>query len=312
MKNVWRTLLKWVANENNYAANANNPDKIDWLRALPFILVNVGCLAVFWVGYSKVAIITAVVLYFVRLFSIGGFYHRYFSHKTFQTNRFWQFIFALVAASCAQRGPLWWASHHRQHHMVSDEPEDAHSPVQHGFWWSHMGWFLSKKHYHYNPDRVKDLARYPELVFLDRYDSLVPTILFIALFTSGLLLHIYAPQLGVTAGQMLVWGFCISTIALFHSTVTINSLSHVIGSKRFATKDSSRNNVFLALLTLGEGWHNNHHHYPATARQGFMWWEIDITYYILKLFEKLGMIWEVKGLPKSVLERNLTKQQKAA
>ena len=308
MKMIWRTIHKWIANENNYDPAAHHlVDKVDWLRSIPFLLVNLGCLLVFWVGFSWTAFITAAVLYFVRLFSIGAFYHRYFSHKTYQTSRTCQFIFALIAASSAQRGPLWWAAHHRQHHMVSDEPADAHSPVQHGFLWSHVGWFLSKRHYHYNPERVRDLERYPELVFLDRYDSLVPAVLFISLFVAGTLLHVFMPQLGTTGGQMLVWGFCISTIALFHSTVTINSLSHVIGSKRFTTKDNSRNNVFLALLTLGEGWHNNHHHYPATARQGFMWWEIDITYYLLKLFEKVGIIWDVRNVPKSVLEKNLVK-----
>lgn len=305
MKRFWQTPLKWIANENNYDPNANIPDNIDWLRTIPFLLVNLGCLLVFFVGFSWTAFITALVLYFVRLFSIGAFYHRYFSHKTYQTNRFWQFIFAIVAASSAQRGPLWWASHHRQHHMVSDQKEDAHSPVQHGFWWSHVGWFLSKKHYFYNPDRVRDLAKFPELVFLERYDSLVPAFLFISLFVAGLILYFVAPELGTGPGQLLVWGFCISTIALFHTTVSINSLSHVFGKQRFATPDQSRNNVWLALLTLGEGWHNNHHHYPATARQGFYWWEIDITYYILKLFEKLGIIWNVKNVPKSVLQKDL-------
>lgn len=305
MKILGQTLLKWIANENNYDPNANHPDGIDWLRALPFIILNLSCVLVFWVGFSWTAFITAVVLYFVRIFSIGGFYHRYFSHKTYQTSRLCQFIFALIAGTSAQRGPLWWAAHHRQHHLCSDEPHDAHSPVQHGFWWSHMGWFMSKKHYHYNPERVKDLSRFPELVFLDRYDSLVPIALFMILFAAGSLLSHYAPNLHTNAAQMVVWGFCISTVALFHTTVTINSASHVIGKKRFQTKDNSRNNFFLALLTMGEGWHNNHHHYPATARQGFMWWEIDMTYYILKGLEKLGIIWNVKGLPKSVLEKDL-------
>ncbi|HLY70762.1 MAG TPA: acyl-CoA desaturase, partial [Puia sp.] len=278
MKNLLSSVGKWFTNENNYDPAANHPDKIDWLRALPFLLINLACLLVFWCGFSWVAFITAAVLYFVRLFSIGAFYHRYFSHKTYETNRFWQFIFALIAMSSAQRGPLWWASHHRQHHMVSDEKEDAHSPVQHGFWWSHVGWFLSKKYYHYNPDRVKDLARYKELVFLDRHDGLVPASLFIALGIFGWILQVFAPQLGTNPLQMLVWGFCISTIALFHTTVSINSLSHVIGKRRYITKDNSRNHFLLALLTMGEGWHNNHHHYPATARQGFFWWEIDMTY----------------------------------
>lgn len=305
MKKIWQIFLGWIASENDYASHAHQPATIDWLRTIPFILVNLACLLVFYVGFSWVAFITALVLYFIRLFSIGAFYHRYFSHKTFQTNRFWQFIFALIGVSSVQRGPLWWASHHRQHHMCSDEPADAHSPVQHGFWWSHMGWFMSKRYYSYNPDRVKDLAKFPELVFIDRYDILVPAMLFVGLLIAGSLMHTFAPQWGTTAGQMLVWGFCISTIALFHTTVTINSLSHVFGSKRFQTKDNSRNNILLAILTLGEGWHNNHHHYPATARQGFMWWEIDITYYVLKLMEKLGIIWDVRGLPKGVLERDL-------
>lgn len=305
MRFVFNLLRQWFANENHY--DPTLPEKIDWVRTLPFILVNIGCLFVFVVGFSWVAFITALSLYFVRLFSIGAFYHRYFSHKTYKTNRFWQFVFALIGSSSAQRGPLWWAAHHRQHHMVSDEHSDAHSPVHHGFWWSHVGWFMSKKHYHYNPERVKDLLRFPELVFLDRYDSLVPTILFILLGVSGFLLGHFAPGLQTSAGQMIVWGFCISTIALFHTTVTINSLSHIYGRKRFTTKDNSRNNWFLALLTLGEGWHNNHHHYPATARQGFMWWELDITYYILKLFEALGIIWEVRGVPKRVLQTDLVK-----
>lgn len=307
MISIRETFRKWIVNENRYDPKTNYSENIDWIRSIPFLLLNLGCFLVFWVGFSWVAFISALVLYFVRIFSIGAFYHRYFSHKTYQTNRFWQFIFAVFGASSVQRGPLWWASHHREHHMCSDEPNDAHSPVQHGFFWSHVGWFLSKKYYFYNPERVKDLLRFPELVFLDRYDSLIPIIMFASCWIVGLLLQHYAPQLGTTPGQMIVWCFCISTIALFHTTVSINSLSHVFGRKRFVTKDNSRNNFFLALLTFGEGWHNNHHHYPATARQGFMWWEIDLTYYLLKLLEKMGIIWNVKGVPKGVLDKNLTR-----
>lgn len=250
MRNFFKTIGKWVANENCYDPNFTYSDKIDWLRALPFILVNLGCLLVFWYGFSWVAFITAAVLYFVRLFAIGGFYHRYFSHKTYKTNRFWQFIFAVIGASSAQRGPLWWAAHHRQHHMVSDQVEDAHSPVQHGFWRSHVGWFLSKKYYYYNPARVKDLSRFPELVFLDRYDSLVPALLFVSLWLMGLLLKIIAPNLGTSPGQMVVWGFCLSTILLFHTTVTINSVSHVFGWRRFETKDNSRNSFFAGFINF--------------------------------------------------------------
>lgn len=305
MKNVLQILSSWIASHNDYQPNTNIKDSVDWVRTIPFILLNIACLLVIFVGFSWVAFITALVLYFSRVFFIGAFYHRYFSHKTYQTNRFWQFIFAMLAASCAQRGPLWWAAHHRQHHLCSDEKEDAHSPVHHGFWWSHMGWFMSKRHFHYNPERVQDLARFPELVFLTKYDGLMPTILFAGLFASGVLLNKFFPSLQTSGSQMVIWGFCISTIALFHTTVTINSVSHVFGKKRFKTQDNSRNNIFLALLTLGEGWHNNHHHYPATARQGFMWWEIDITYYLLKLMEKIGIIWNVRNVPKSVLQRDL-------
>lgn len=308
---IGRTILSWIANDNHYDPDANYPERIDWVRAIPFILVNLSCLLVFVVGFSWIALVTALVLYFSRIFFIGAFYHRYFSHKTYQTNRFWQCIFAIMAGTCVQRGPLWWAGHHRQHHLCSDEPADAHSPVQHGFWWSHVGWFMSKKYYHYNPARVRDLGRYPELVFLDRFDSLMPAVLFVALFLFGFCLNHYIPELHTSGWQMVIWGFSISTIALFHTTVSINSLSHVFGKKRFMTKDNSRNNFWLALITLGEGWHNNHHHYPATARQGFMWWEIDVTYYLLKLMEKIGIIWDVRNVPRSVLSKNLTKDNES-
>jgi stearoyl-CoA desaturase (delta-9 desaturase) len=305
IKVFFQSVVKWVANQNLYDPNIKYPDKIDWVRAFPFILLNLSCLAVFWVGFSGVAFVTALALYFLRVFSIGAFYHRYFSHRTYKTNRFWQLIFAILGATAVQRGPLWWATHHRQHHIYADEHEDAHSPVQHGFLWSHIGWFMSKKHYYYNPERVKDLARFPELVFLDRFDSLIPILLAVSLYVAGYLLQRYAPGLGTTGWQMLVWGFCISTIAVFHTTVSINSFSHRFGKRRFQTKDNSHNSFWLALLTLGEGWHNNHHHFPGTARQGFMWWEIDITYYMLKLMERLHIISDVRGVPKTILEKNL-------
>lgn len=306
MKSLVQLLRSWIINENHYTPEGSDNDAIDWARAVPFILINLSCFLVFYVHFSRIAVITAALLYFFRLFTIGAFYHRYFSHKAFKTNRFWQFIFAALAGTSAQRGPLWWASHHRQHHMVSDKPEDAHSPVQHGFWWSHVGWFLTKKHYHYNPERVKDLECYPELVFLERYDVMMPTLLFISLFIAGWLLQTYAPQLNTGIGEMLVWGFSVSLIALFNTTVLINSLCHVYGTTKYDTADHSKNNLLFALLTLGEGWHNNHHHYPISARQGFMWWEIDITYYLIKLMEWVGIVWDVKSVPRVVLEKNLS------
>jgi stearoyl-CoA desaturase (Delta-9 desaturase) len=310
MKSLGKLLHRWIINENNYNPEALENDTIDWARALPFILVNLSCFLVFYVHFSWIAFTTAAFLYFFRLFTIGAFYHRYFSHKTFKTNRFWQFIFAALAGTSAQRGPLWWASHHRQHHMVSDTPADAHSPVHHGFWWSHVGWFLTKKHYNYNPDRVKDLECYPELVFLERYDAIMPALLFLSLLIAGWFLQTYAPELNTGIGEMLVWGFSISLVALFNTTVIINSLCHIYGRRRYETTDNSKNNILFALLTLGEGWHNNHHHYPNSARQGFMWWEIDITYYLIKLMELVGIVWDVKPVPLSTLEKNLVKAPK--
>lgn len=304
MKRILSLLVKLFANDST-RPDPDYSEKVDWLRAVPFILLNLSCLLVFWVGFSWVAFTTAAILYFLRVFFIGAFYHRYFSHRAYKTNRFWQAVFAVLGASAVQRGPLWWATHHRQHHMVADQPEDAHSPLQHGFLWSHVGWFLSKKNYYYNAERVTDLTRYPELVFLDRFDSLVPIILGVSLFAAGVLLAHFAPALGTNGLQMFIWGFSISTIAVFHTTVSINSLSHKYGSRRFETKDNSHNNFWLALLTLGEGWHNNHHHYPAAAQQGFMWWEIDITFYLLKLLEKLHIIHDLRTVPKTILDKNL-------
>ena len=209
-------------------------------------------------------------------------------------------MFAVLGASAVQRGPLWWAAHHRGHHRHSDEEEDAHSPVQRGFFWSHVGWFLSKRNFRTRIERVKDLAAYPELRWLDRYDVAVPIVFALALFAFGGALEAFAPGLGTNAWQMLVWGFFVSTVVLYHGTFTINSLAHGWGSRRFETKDDSRNNLWLALLTMGEGWHNNHHHAPGTARQGFRWWEVDASYYLLKGLERIGVVRNLRPIPAGV------------
>jgi stearoyl-CoA desaturase (delta-9 desaturase) len=242
----------------------------------------------------------AVALYIVRMFAITGFYHRYFSHRTFKTSRATQFAFALVGAAAVQRGPIWWAAHHRHHHAHSDRPEDAHSPVQHGFLWAHMGWFLSRRHFTPDLGRVRDLTRFPELRWLDRFDILVPFLLALGLLVFGHVLDARWPGLGTGGAQMLVWGFFISTVACYHGTYTINSLCHVWGRRRYATGDDSRNNFLLAVLTLGEGWHNNHHRYPMSARQGFYWWEVDLTYYGLRALAALGLIQDLKPVPPDV------------
>ena len=285
------------------ATDADRADRIDWLRAAPFIAMHLVCLAVFWVGASPVALGVAGAAYAIRMFALTGFYHRYFSHRTFRTARGVQFAFALLGASCAQRGPLWWAAHHRQHHRHADAAQDLHSPQVHGLLWSHMGWFLTRRAFATDLAQVPDLARYPELRWLDRYDTAVPLALALAMFALGALLARVAPGLGTTGMQMLVWGFFVSTVVLFHATVTINSLAHRYGRRRFETRDNSRNNLWLALLTFGEGWHNNHHFFPGTAQQGFRWWEIDPTYYGLRLLALLGLVHDLKPLPHWVLAR---------
>lgn len=277
-------------------------DRIDWLRAIPFIAVHLACLGVIWVGFSATAVLVAFGLYLIRMFAITGFYHRYFSHRTFRTSRPVQFAFALLGASSAQRGPLWWAAHHRHHHAHADTAADLHSPRK-GFWRSHVGWFLTRAAFRTNPARIVDLVKFPELRWLDRFDIAAPALLALLLLVSGAALERWAPGLGTDGPQLLVWGFCISTVLLFHATVTINSLAHRLGSRRFATRDDSRNNVWLALLTLGEGWHNNHHFYPSSTRQGFLWWEIDLTYIGLRVLAALGLIRDLKPVPAWVLAR---------
>ena len=246
------------------------------------------CLGVFFVGWHPEAVAVAIALYLVRMFAITGFYHRYFSHRTFRASRPVQFILALVGSSATQRGPLWWAAHHRKHHRYSDTELDVHSPRQHGFWWSHMGWITSAENFPTDLREVRDFARYPELRWLDRFDILVPVLLATTLFLIG-------------GAPWLIWGYFVSTVALFHGTSLINSLAHRMGRRRYDTGDDSRNSLVLALVTLGEGWHNNHHKYPGAARQGFFWWEIDITYYGLVLLQWLRVIRDLRPVPRRIL-----------
>ncbi|MBS0379431.1 MAG: acyl-CoA desaturase [Proteobacteria bacterium] len=274
--------------------------RIDWLRAAPFIGMHLACLGVLWVGVSATALGVAAGLYVLRMFAITGFYHRYFAHRTFRTSRALQFTFALIGASCVQRGPLWWAAHHREHHQHADTERDPHSPRLRGFLWSHMGWFLTPEGFRTRWARIPDFARYPELRWLDRYDILVPVVLATLLFVIGTVLHRLAPGLHTSGGQLLTWGFFVSTVVLFHVTVTINSLAHRFGTRRFATDDDSRNNLWLALLTFGEGWHNNHHFFPGSVRQGFRWWELDLTFYGLRLMAWLGLVQGLKPVPARV------------
>lgn len=304
---MFKKIISWFDNQAVQVEEAVVSAKskwadIDWLRVVPFVLLHVGCLTVFWVGFSWFALVFALILYTVRMFAITGFYHRYFSHRAFRTSRPMQFILAVLGATAVQRGPLWWAAHHRHHHVYSDDHEDAHSPVQHGFLWSHFGWFLSNEHFVTHTNRVKELSAFVELRLLDRFDIIVPILLGLGIYLFGDWLAVAQPELGTNGGQLFVWGFVISTVVLYHATFTVNSLAHVWGKRRYATTDQSRNNFWIALATLGEGWHNNHHHYPGSARQGFYWWEIDLTYYGLKVLAMLGLIWDLRSVPITIRE----------
>lgn len=260
-----------------------------WFKSSPFLIMHLAVLAVFFVPFSPWLVALCAGSYFLRMFTIIGGYHRYFSHRSYKTSRLFQFCIALLGGTCVQKGALWWASNHRWHHRFSDTPQDVHSPVQRGFWWSHVGWILSDEHEETKWDQIPDLAKYPELRFLNTYHLLPPILYGTAFYLLG-------------GWSALVWGFVVSTVLLWHGTFTINSLCHVWGSKRYQTTDESRNNFWLSLLTLGEGWHNNHHCYQSAARQGFFWWEIDVGYYTLRALSFIGLVSDLRQPPMELLE----------
>lgn len=277
------------------------------LTAIPFLMVNLAALSVFWVGVSKIAVTVCIALYVIRMFGITAGYHRYFSHRSYKTSRFFQFILAWIGCSAAQTGPLWWAAHHRHHHRYADQDNDVHSPIKESFWFAHLGWIFCEKNWKTDFNRVKDFAKFPELHWLNRNHYIAPFSLAVAVFFFGLACEKYFPSLGTNRWQMLSWGFFLSTFCTYHATFTINSLMHLMGKKRFNTTDESKNSFILAILTLGEGWHNNHHFYQASERQGMVWWEIDISHYILKTLSFFGIVWDLNTYPKRILElRNKT------
>lgn len=284
----------------------HHPDeKINWVGSAAFLLVHVAGLLAFLTGVSWAAIAMCFFMYALRMFAVTGGYHRYFSHRSYKTSRWFQFVLAFLACSSGQKGVLWWAAHHRHHHKYSDTPEDIHSPILRGFWWAHVGWVLCKK---YNPTReenVKDLLIYPELRWLNRNDGIAPFTLAAAIFGFGELLRIYAPGLHTNGLQMIAWGFFTSTVLLYHGTFFINSLTHMIGRQRFKTEDYSKNSFILAIITLGEGWHNNHHRYPYAESQGIYWWELDITHGILKTLSWMGLIWDLQKHPSDVYQKKV-------
>jgi stearoyl-CoA desaturase (Delta-9 desaturase) len=263
---------------------------------LPFVSVHVVCLTVVFVGWSMFALCTAFAMYLVRAFGITAFYHRFFSHHAFKTSRPVQFAGALLGSSAAQRGPLWWVAHHRRHHRISDKPGDLHSPLQRGLTMAHVGWQFEDQASPTHFDEVPDLAKFPELRFIDRHHYMAPVVLAVLLFLVGWGLGNLAP--GLTDGpELLIWGFFISTVFVYHVTFSVNSLSHRWGRRPHNTTDDSRNNWLVALLALGEGWHNNHHRFPGAARHGFRRSQIDVTHFVLRVLRRLGLVWDLRPVP---------------
>lgn len=258
--------------------------------SLPFILMHFVLIGAFFIEFNWSLLVLAFFSYAIRMLAVTGVFHRYFAHRGYTiSSRFVQFLFGVWATTAIQRGPIWWAAHHRMHHRNSDQPDDVHSPVQKGFWYSHMLWIFDVDHRDDFDSRLPDLDKYPEIRFLDKYWLVTPFIMGIVLFLIG-------------GAPYLWWGLFIPTILVWHITYTINSLSHVIGSRRFETTDDSRNNPVLAVLTMGEGWHNNHHAFAGGAKAGFYWWEIDMTYYMLRFFEKLGLVKNLGRPPQRIIE----------
>jgi stearoyl-CoA desaturase (Delta-9 desaturase) len=256
---------------------------------IPFIIVHLMCFAAIWTGVTAEAVALGVGLYWLRIFAIGAGYHRYFSHRAYETSRTFQFVLAALAQSTSQKSVLWWAANHRDHHLHSDTERDIHSPRQMGFVYSHVGWIFSRGQETMNVNRIADFAKYPELMWLHRYEQLPAFVLAVICFA-------------IAGWPGLIVGFFWSTVAVYHGTFCINSLAHLVGRRRYVTGDDSRNNWLLAIITMGEGWHNNHHAYQSSARQGFRWWEYDPTFYVLKLLERLGLVWNLKRPTDEVLQ----------
>ncbi len=261
-------------------------ERVNWVSSIPFFLIHGACLAAFFTGVTVTSIVLCLGLFWARMFFITAGYHRYFSHKSYKLGRVSQAVMAFGAQTSAQKGVLWWAAHHRDHHRFSDTEKDIHSPRK-GFWWSHVGWILCDRYGPTKYDGIKDFARYPELVWLNRHDWVAPWSLAAVCYLVG-------------GWSGLVVGFFWSTVMTWHSTFAVNSLAHVFGRRRYDTTDTSRNSLLVALLTGGEGWHNNHHHYPSSARQGFFWWEIDMTYYGLKALSWVGIVKDLRRPPERV------------
>lgn len=264
-------------------------DRINVIVSLPFFGIHAAAVVgVFLVPFHPSLIAWAILGYCVRMWAVTAGYHRYFSHRSYETSRAFQFLLAILGTMAFQKGPLWWAAHHRWHHQHADTEVDIHSPTLKGLFWAHMGWILCDKYKKVDLGRVPDLTCYPELRWINKYALVPPFIVLAAIYF-------------LAGPAIFVWGGLVATLLSWHGLFIANSLCHLYGTKRFPTEDNGRNNAFFGVLLLGEGWHNNHHYYPGAARQGFVWWEFDPTYYAIKVLQFLGIVWNVREVPPRVM-----------
>lgn len=297
------SITKWVCPPPEIS---NEPDdlsnKVEWFRCLPFIVIHLLAVSAFFYPVTFYCIVLAVISYSLRMFTITAFYHRYFSHRSFKTGRIVQFIGAFIGCSSGQRGPLWWAAHHRRHHRHSDTDKDIHSPHSKGIFWSHTLWFMTDYAVPTLLKEIPDWLKFPELRFINRFDWIPVFMLGLGCYLLGSWDWFYSLT-GMNGLSTFIWGFLVPTVALYHATFAVNSITHLFGKKRFDTGDESRNNALVALFTFGEGWHNNHHFFPGSARQGFYKTEVDMTYYALKAMSYLGLVSDLRPVPSWVKEK---------
>ena len=286
-----------MSDARKFPLNPDISDDFNWKQFMPFVLMHVALIGIWWTGFTVEAVALCVGLYVARVFGITGGYHRYFSHRGYKTSRAFQFFMAFLGATAFQKGPLWWSAKHREHHRDSDMPEDAHSPRQYGLFDAHVGWVYRDARTAPDMDLIQDFAKYPELRWLEKNQ-----------YAPGLLLALATWLIAGWPGLFV--GFFLSTVLVYHATFTVNSLNHMIGRQRYLTGDDSRNNWLLAIITMGEGWHNNHHDYPSSARNGFFWWEFDMTYYFLKVLSWFGLVWDLRQPPETILANEKAPTQK--
>ena len=280
-------------------------EKLSLIVSLPFLSVHIGAIYALTISPSSFALFMVFLMYFIRMFGITAGFHRLFSHRSFKTNRAFQFFLAYAATCSAQMGPIWWASHHRHHHKYTEQIEDPHTPTLKGFFWAHVGWIMSPVNSPTKEEYVGDLMKYPELKWLDKYHYFAPFSLVILLYGLGEFMAVNYAQYNTNGMELVLWGFFVSTVLLYHATFMVNSVCHVFGHRTYDTKDGSVNNFLVAILTLGEGWHNNHHAFPNSEKQGHKWYQIDISHYILWCLSKIGIVWKIRDVPDDSIKERL-------